>query len=359
MAVSAGGERASYLLSGTTPLTVPVRGDRLVIVNEGQSAFARTLYPRAMLNALTASIGKFKPADQLGLLYDSWALGRSGYEPVTDFLDMARSLPAGADPVVWMRVVGNLISIDRSYTGNPGRTAFLTFARKLLNPVAAKLGWDPIGHEESNDAKLRDAVLTALGRFGDQSVIADAQRRFEAMMRDPNAVSPAVRRTVISIVAHNADGHTLDRLIALLRSTQDPLEKQKLLSALAGVADTAGAKRVAEVGVGADAPAGFAPYALMILSQDHPDLAWKVALERVDRPDFPIDTFLKLRLLPTIAATSSDRQRIADLNAYANQHLPSTARRNVEEASFTIGMNAKFRAERIKEIDRWLTRDAN
>jgi aminopeptidase N len=359
VAVSTGGERASYLLSGTAPLTVPVRGDGPVIVNQGQSAYARTLYPRAILDMLTASIAKLNIADQLGLLYDSWELGRSGYEPVTDFLDMARAIPATADPLVWIRVVETLVSIERSYTGNPGRIAFVKFARTLLKPVAAKLGWDPIRNEESNDARLRDAVLTGLGRFGDQFVIEESDRRFEAMMRNPNAVSPAVRRTVISIVAYNAGRETLDTLIALLRTTQDPLEKQKLLSALAGVADPVGAERAVEVTLGADAPAGFAPYALIALSRDHPDLAWKVALEHADRPDFPIDSFLKLGFLPTIAGNSSDRKRIADLRAYADQHLPSTAHRNVDEAIFTIEMNAKFRVERIPEIDRWLTREAN
>ena len=63
--------------------------------------------------------------------------------------------------------------------------------------------------------------------------------------------------------------------------------------------------------------------------------------------------------MPAIAGNSSDRERIADLKAYADQHLPSTARRNVDEAIFRIEMNAKFRAERIPEIDRWLTQAAN
>lgn len=132
---------------------------------------------------------------------------------------MARAIPAAADPLVWINAVQTLVSVEHSYIGNPGRTAFVKFARTLLNPVAAKLGWDPTRNEESNDARLRDAVLTTLGRIGDPSVIEESDRRFAAMMRDPNAVSPAVRRTVISIAAHNAGRETLDRLIALLRTT--------------------------------------------------------------------------------------------------------------------------------------------
>jgi aminopeptidase N len=356
--VSAGGEAATYLLSGTTPVTVPVRGDGPVIVNTGQSAFARTIYPEAMIQALSKSVGQLKSSDQLGLLYDSWALGQSGYEPVTDYLDIAGVLPTGADPVVWMQVIKTLISIDRAYTGNPRRAAFLAYARKL-HPLAAKLGWDAIRNEESNDANLRDAVLKALGRFGDQAVIAEATRRFEQAMRDSKSTSPAVRRTAISIVAYHADRNMLNRLIATLRATRDPLEKQNLLSALAGIADSAGAERVVQVGMEPDAPAGFAPYLLAMLSQDHPNLTWKLALQHVDRPDFPLDSMLRLILMPAIAGNSSERQRIADLKAYADQHLPATARKPVEAAISSIELNAKFKAERIPEIDKWLAKKTN
>ena len=84
-----------------------------------------------------------------------------------------------------------------------------------------------------------------------------------------------------------------------------------------------------------------------------------MALEHAERPDLPLDSFLKLGFLPTIAGNSSDRKRIADLRGYADQHLPSTAHRNVDGATFRIEMNAKFRAERIPEIDRWLARESN
>jgi hypothetical protein len=46
------------------------------------------------------------------------------------------------------------------------------------------------------------------------------------------------------------------------------------------------------------------------------------ALQHVDKPDFPIDSQLRLVLMPAIAMQSSDRKRVADLQAYADQHIP-------------------------------------
>lgn len=315
----------------------------------------RTLYPNSIIEVLKSAISVSQPADQLGLLYDSWALGQSSYAPVTNYLDMARSIPVGADPAVWLQIVSTLVSIDRYYPDDVSRLVFRSFARQTLNPLAGRLRWDAQANEESNNAVLRDAVLQALGRFGDQAVITEARRRFEIAMKDPKGVSPAVRQTAISIVARNADEATVDRLIAIARNTKDPLEKENLFVALAQVADRAGAERVLDVGVGPEAPAGTAPYTLYRVSAEHPDQVWNRALQLVDRPDFPIDPYVKLFLMPAIAANSSDPKRAIDLQAYADEHIPSSARQNVVEATAEIKLNANFRAERIPEINKWLT----
>ena len=352
--VSAGGAPTTHLLSGSAATTLTVQGKRPVIVNAGQSSFVRTLYPNSMIQALTSAISTANPADQMGLLYDSWALGQSGYAPVTNYLDLARSIPDDADPVVWLQIISTLVSIDSLYQDDPGHAAFLTFARERLHPLAARLGWDTQPNEEGNAAMLRDAVLQGLSRFGDQAVIAEARHRFDIAIKESKDVSPAIRRTATSIVARNADAVTLDRLIATARATPDPLERLQLFVALGGIADPSGAARVIEFGVGPDAPAGAAPYMLVLVSTEHPDLAWNHALQYVDRPDFPIDSQLRLRLMPSIAGNSSDRKRAADLQTYADQHIPSSARQSVEAAISSINLNARFRAERLPQIDGWL-----
>jgi len=352
--VSTGSVPVTYVLSGRDAVTLSVQGKGPVIVNAGQSAYVRTLYPNSIIEVLKSAISVSQPADQLGLLYDSWALGQSSYAPVTNYLDMARSIPVGADPAVWLQIVSTLVSIERYYPDDDSGLAFRSFARQTLNPLASRLRWDAQANEESNNAVLRDAVLQALGRFGDQAVITEARRRFEIALKDPKGVSPAVRQTAISIVARNADEATLDRLIAIARDTKDPLEKENLFVALAQVADPAGAERVLDVGVGPEAPAGTAPYTLYRVSVEHPDQVWNRALQLGDRPDFPIDPYVKLFLMPAIAGNSSDPKRAIDLQAYANEHIPSSARQRVVGAIADINMNASFRAKRLPEITRWL-----
>lgn len=358
VAVSAGGAPATQLLSGSAPATLAVQGSGPVIVNAGQSSYVRTLYPQAMIRALSANIAAVDSRDQLGILYDAWALGQSGYAPITNYLDLSRAIPVDADPIVWRQIVSTFIGVDRLYGADPGHAAFVAYARARLQPLAVRLGWDARPNEESNVGTLRQAVLEALSRFGDTSVIAEAHGRFDAGQQKPSVVSPAVRRTALEIVARTADSSTLERLIALYRATRDPLEKQNILEALAGIADAAGAQRVLELAVSPDAPAGTVVSIFRLVSRDHPDLVWNFALQHVDQPGFPLDPFARLSLMPGIASQSNDRKRAADLETYAGQHIPASARRNVESAIATINLNAKFRAERLPQINAWVAKNA-
>jgi hypothetical protein len=85
--------------------------------------------------------------------------------------------------LVWRQIVSTLVSLTGFMKINPGHAAFKAFARDRLHPLAVRLGWDAHVNEEPNAATLRQAVLAALSRFGDQPVIAEARRRFDIALR--------------------------------------------------------------------------------------------------------------------------------------------------------------------------------
>ena len=335
-----------------------VDGSGPVIVNAGQTAYMRVLYPLSSINALSRSMGRLGSADQLGTLYDAWALGQSGYAPITGYLELARGLPADADPVVLRQVVNTMSTVEGAFDGlpkgDPGRVAFNAFALKVLRPVGDRLGWDAKPNEDPNASSLRNSVLIALGAMGDEQVKAEARRRFERMLQTPQEVAPAVRRTAMAIVARDADSATLDKMIALLKSTQDALEKQNIFRALTRVADPAGAERVLQLAIGPDAPSGTMAAILAGAAYAHPDLVWNFALEHAEQIQPLVDSETKLTMMPAIAGSSDDLKRAAELEAWGEKNLPAGAREELEAAVATIHLNAKFKAERIPEIEAWL-----
>lgn len=359
VAVSAGGAASLELISGTAPTTVSVAGGGPVIVNAGQSSFVRTLYSEAMIRALGEHFAAAGSVNQLGILYDTWALGESGYEPITNYFDLAQKLPLDADPLVWVQVVNTLGSLDRLYRDSPHRAAFAAFVRARLHPIANRVGWEARPGEDVNTARLRNAALQTLSLYDDAQTIAEARRRWDQAEENPGNVSPAVRRTALSIVARHADAKTFDRLMDLFRATKDPLEKERIWEALADVGDPASARRMLEMAAGPEAPAGTVGSTLRSVAANHPDLAWEFALEHVDQPGYPVESFERLRLMPAIASASSDVKRAVDLENYAHRHIVASAQQNVVSAVSTIQSNARLRAERLPEIDAWIARNAH
>jgi hypothetical protein len=59
-------------------------------------------------------------------------------------------------------------------------------------------------------------------------------------------------------------------------------------------------------------------------------------------------------MMPAIAGQSNDSKRAGELRAYAEKEIPASARQGVEAAVANIELHAKFRAERLREIDAWL-----
>jgi aminopeptidase N len=354
IAVSAGGASVNRLLASAGPTSIAADGSGPVIVNAGQAGYVRVLYPQSMVAALSSGIGKVNTADQLGVLYDGWALGQSGYAPLTNYLELARAVPADADPLVLGQVVSTLVLIEGLYEEAAGRGGFVRFALEILHPLGERLGWDARPSEDANAPMLRNGVLVALGEFGDKHVIAEARRRFEMSLQNPGDVSPAVRRTALSIVARESDKETLDRLIALLLATHDPLEKLNIFRALERVTDPAGAERVLELAIGSDAPAGTTAQILIGMAEAHPDLTWRFAMQHAEQIAPLRESSTRLTMMPDIASQSNDPKRAGELRAYAEKEIPASARQSVEAAVASIELHAKFRAERLREIDAWL-----
>jgi aminopeptidase N len=352
--VSAGGQASAVLLHGD-PQKIDFRpAGAPLVINDGQTAYARVLYPDDAFDTLSHLYGTLTPFNQAGVMYDTYAEGQAGYAPLSRSLRLVSALPADADPIVWRQAVNLLAGIDDAYGDDPRRAAFETFARRDLTPIAAKVGWQGAAGEDPAVSSLRVSVLAALGRFDDEATVAQARTRFAALLQNAASLDPTTRRTVIAIVARHADASTFDQLLAMVRGTNDPLQRQRLLEAMATASDDALAQRVLDETLTPDTPAGLAPSLIGTVARNHPDLAWRFVIAHYGKPDLPIDTDTALRLAPGVAGESADLKRIDELNAWAEAHVAASSRRPVDAAVAAIRRNAKFRAERIGPLDSWL-----
>ncbi len=158
----------------------------------------------------------------------------------------------------------------------------------------------------------------------------------------------------MAILAHSADQATFASLLSQARSTTDPQERSHILDALAGVADPELAAQFVNVALGHDAPAGTAPELLYSASVENPDSVWHALSYHFDDPNLPIDEQARAVIFPAIAAMSAQTDRIADLQQYADKHLPTDARQEVVAAAASIRLNRRVRERTIPQIDEWI-----
>ena len=114
----------SIILSGEAPVSVETAGCGPVILNAGQGGYLRSRYSHEGLAAITARFADLSPDDQLGVLNDTTSLARNGELPMSDYMDLTRSVPATADPVVALALVEQFWQLDRFYDGLPTQPAF-------------------------------------------------------------------------------------------------------------------------------------------------------------------------------------------------------------------------------------------
>jgi len=343
------------IVSRAMPVEIPGSVAGGAIVNAGQAGYFRSLYAPELLAPLMARYGSLTADDQLGVIDDSFALGTSGYEALTDFMSLLEKAQPGTDPTVVRACADKLRSLDALYAGLPAQAQFRAFARHVLHPLFAPVGWSGADDESQNVTLLREALLAALSALDDQDVIAEARTRFATYLRDPATLSGDLRGSVLGIVAAHADSKTWERLHEMARQTDSTLEKDFLYHLLATADDPDLARRALAVTLTDEVPVTIRPEIISSVAQGHPELAFDFTLAHLDTVMEAIEPDSRTIFVPQLASSSSDSALIPRLRAYAAAHIPATARGAVTQAEAQIAFRASVRAQRLPVVSRWLT----
>jgi len=350
-----GNAASSTLVDGAA--TLKLKGCGPVLVNAGQSGYYRTLYAPAQLAALKQDFNKLAPIDQLGLMSDTWAESMAGLEPVSDFLDMAKATPADAAPEIWAEVAGSLTALDSYYRGDKARQErFRAYAVAQLKPVFARVGWDARPDESTSTALLRTQLIGALAELGDQDLLKEVRRRYDAQATDPKAVPPALRKTILAIVAEHADAATWDKLHAQAQAEKSPMIRDRLYGLLSYADDKVLAQRALDLALTAEPGATNSAGMIRGVSWQHPELAYDFAVAHRAQVDKLVDSTSSSRYYPALGGTSFDPAMIGKIKAYEATIDPS-ARRPAEAVIANIQYRLMIRKDRLPAVDAWLAKN--
>ncbi|MBS0334040.1 MAG: M1 family metallopeptidase [Proteobacteria bacterium] len=341
------------LVSAAAPASHPAPSGATPLINAGQVGYFRTRYTPQLEARVIAGFPKFAPEDQLGLIYDSRALGEAGYAPLTDFMQVARQARDAQDPVVLRTLVGQLDAMDENYKGLAGRAAFRAFARAQLAPAFARVGWDPKPGESDNTALLRRSLLNTLGKFDDPAVIAEARKRFAGLVANPDSLHGAARLTVLSIVASHADAATWDQLHAMARTSTESTDRSRLYGYLGYSQDPALADRALALALTKEPPPTDAPILISRVSDQFPDKAFDFALAHRAEVETLVEPTSRTNFFANLASGSLSPDIVGKLQAYGNT-VPASARSSITRTVATIRFRQDVIRPHLAEVDRWL-----
>ena len=299
--------------------------------NAGGVGYYRVAYDAATFETNRAAFASLPDADKIAMLGDQWNLVRIGAAPLPSFLALSNAMGSNRNARAWQDIVGPLAELEDDTRGTAQHDAFTAYARNLVAPLAASLGWDAKPGETVATGQLRRSAIGALGAWGDPAVIAEARTRFDRAVADPASTPPDMLAVLTAIVGTNADAATFDRLHQLAQTSKDPTVAARYRGALMHVRDPKLAARALDIAMSAEVPPQqqASRFGMVATSADwNPKLAWAFFQAHSTDLTKRFSLFEKmLSLSNAVPAIFWDAATPNELEGWLKANLPRTRKR--------------------------------
>ena len=349
------GTGTKVLLDGTAEIAAGRCGDAIKL-NLGDAGYYRVRYDTAMRDALARGLPGMTPADRINLLSDAWAMVESLRDAPPAYFALADQLAGDDHRRVVDQLVASIARVHKLERGRPGRAAFQAYARALLRPIFERIGWQGPDGEPVERALMRARLLSALGDLGDDAVIAEAKRRFEAFLKEPASLPSALRDPVLHLVGREADRATYETLHGLGRKSKIMSERTLYYSALASALDPALARETLAVTLTDEIPNEMARRLIFsVASQgEHAGLAVEFVKRHFETLADKFGSSFRATSMSSLMANFSDPARAEELKQFAPAYETSDGRTEAERTRERILADAEFVTRQIPAIDEWV-----
>jgi len=353
------GTGATVLLDGEAEIAAGRCGDA-VKLNLGDIGYYRVRYDAVMQGALARRLASMAPADRVNLLADAWALTEANRNPPSAYFELADQLAGDDHRSVADQVIRTLTRVYRLQRGRPGQAAFAAYARGTLRPMFDRVGWQAVDGEPSDRTLLRARLIRTLGDFGDEAVLAEAKRRFDAFLQDAASLPPNLRDSVTHLVGRGADRATYQTLLDLGRKSTNTEERVRYYSALAGALDPALARETLAIALTEELPADLGRRLIgWVAEGEHPDLAVEFVKNNFETLATKHGSSFRNTFVSNLMANFSDPARAEELKGFAPAYETSGGRMVAERTRERILADAELVAEQMPTIDEWVRRRRN
>ncbi len=353
MTYSVVGETPSTLLmTDKTAALENIPADRALKLNLKGAGNYRVEYDDRSWELLLKALPKLGVEDRVNLMSDAWAFVQAGPAPVSLYFGLVEKLPASTDLAEREQIINVLVFVNGLLVGSSERERFQRYARSLLRPTFATLGWEPKPDEPPNAGRLRASLIGALGHLNDPEVLAGCRERFEKYLANPASLPPDLRAPVLAVVGRYADEKTWNKLHELGLKTTSIEDQQNYYEALACATDPKLVKKTLAIALTDELPTSRAIFLVSRVARDsgHPDIAWEFAKGNMKALLAKVDAAGANRYAPGLFTFFSDGSRADELKNYAEKNLAPASAREVAKVVDEIQFRAELKRRLVSQL---------
>ena len=343
---------ATLLMTDKTAALENIPADRALKLNLNGAGNYRVEYDDRSWELLLKALPKLGVEDRVNLMSDAWALVQAGRAPVSLYFGLIEKLPASTDLAEREQIINVLDFVNGLLVGSSERERFQRYARSLLRPTFATLGWEPKPDEPPNAGRLRASLIGALGHLNDPEVLAGCRERFEKYLAHPASLPPDLRAPVLAVVGRYADEKTWNKLHELGLKTTSIEDQQNYYDALACATDPKLVKKTLAIALTDELPTSRAIFLVSRVARDsgHPDIAWEFAKANMKALLAKVDAAGANRYAPSLFTFFSDGSRADELKNYAEKNLAPASAPEVAKVVDEIQFRAEFKHRLVSQL---------
>ena len=225
---------ACYLANKKTEVADVNACPEWIFANRDAKGYYRVLYqdPKDLMVVAAAAEKELTVPERIAFVEDTWAMARSGKQPVGIFLDVAQELRSERNRNVVGFIAEHMIGIARSLVPEQEKTKYDEIVRRQFAPLAKEIGWAPSTNDTDDQKAQRASLLGILGFAGDPEAVAEARKIAQAYIKDPASVEGTISGPALSVAAVNGDAALYDQFADAMEHAHSVDEYYHFLYAL-------------------------------------------------------------------------------------------------------------------------------
>jgi aminopeptidase N len=329
---------------------------KYILANAGNQGYYRVWYESQLFEKLVQNVNELPEIERLKLLNDGWAMVEANRASAEGYFALVDALHDEKNWAVWSQIITVLELVDQLEQGNAGpRKAFRHYACQLLRPQLDRLGWQGPGAEPITNKLLRNRVITALGQFGDESVIAKSRELFAS-----SSLTGDLKTSVLGIVGRYSDKQTYDQLHDMARKAKGTEDRQICYSAMAAALDLELAKETLAISLTDETVPQEATRLVSEVATlgEQKELAWEFAKAHMPQLLNRVEAFRRNGYVASILGAFSDEVHADELVQYVREHISEDAVPKARETAAAIRLKAALKQRELPSVDKWVARRA-